>query len=143
MASPVEGGDVSEQGTPPSEDGLVVEVGSEDLEHGLVRVHVAQDGRVRIVKREQAKEQQFEGRTDEAHATRLVEAVEGIRGGTFGQRRGIPDEPRYRVLVVREGKPVLEADVWRSELTEAKELATVIADLSRLVDQSSDGQALL
>jgi len=134
---------VSEQGTPPNEDGLVVEVGSEHLEHGLVRVHVAPDGRVRVVKREQGKEQQFEGHTDEAHARRLNEAVEGVRGASFGQRRGLPDEPRYRVLVVREGKPVTEADVWRSELSEAKELATVIAELSELVQRSSDGQALL
>jgi len=143
MPSPVEGGDVSEQGTPPSEDGLVVEVGNEQLEHGLVRVHVAPDGRIRVVKREQGKEQQFEGRTDEAHATRLNEAVAAVQGASFGQRRGIPDEPRYHVLVVREGKPVLEADVWRSELSEAKELAEAIADLSELVHRSSDGQALL
>jgi hypothetical protein len=95
------------------------------------------------VKREQGKEQQFEGQTDEAHATRLNEAVAGVRAAGFGQRRGIPDEPRYHLLVVREGKPVVEEDVWRSELSEAKELAAAIADLSELVQRSSDGQALL
>jgi len=62
----VEGADVSEQGTPPSDDGLVVEVGNEQLEHGLVRVQVAPDGRIRVVKREQGKEQQFEGLTTSA-----------------------------------------------------------------------------
>lgn len=134
---------MSEQGTPPNEDGLVVEVGSEHLEHGLVRVRVTPDGRVRVVKREQGKEQQFEGRMDEALATRLNDAVEGAGGARFGQRLGLPDEPRYRLLVVRAGKTVTEADVWRSELSEAKELATVIAELSELVHRSSDGQALL
>lgn len=134
---------MSEHGTPQSEDGLVVEVGSEYLEHGLVRVQVAPDGRVRVEKREQGKEQQFEGSVDEAHVTRLTEVVEGHRGARFGQRTGLPDEPRYHVLVVRGGKPVLEVEVWRSELSEAKELAAVIADLSEMVQRSSDGQALL
>jgi hypothetical protein len=134
---------VSDQGNPPSEDGLVVEVGNEQLEHGLVRVHVAPDGRIRVVKREQDKEQQFEGRTDEAHATRLGDAVAAVQATRFGQRRGLPDEPRYHVLLVHEGKPVLEADVWRSELSEAKDLGAAIAELSELVHRSSDGQALL
>lgn len=133
---------MSEQGT-PSEDGLVVEVGNEQLEHGLVRVHVAPDGRIRVVKREQDREQQFEGRTDEAHATRLSDAVAAVQASRFGQRRGIPDEPRYHVLVVHDGKPVVETDVWRSELSEAKELGAAIAELSELVHRASDGQALL
>lgn len=133
---------MSEQGT-SSEDGLVVEVGNEQLEHGLVRVHVAPDGRIRVVRREQDREQQFEGRTDEAHATRLSDAVAAVQASRFGQRRGIPDEPRYHVLVVHDGKPVLETDVWRSELGEAKELGAAIAELSELVHRASDGQALL
>lgn len=134
---------MSGQDTTPTEDGLVIEVGNEHLEHGLVRAHVAPDGRIRIVKREQGKEQHFEGHTDAEHATRLTEAVRTVSAASFGQRRGIPDEPRYHVLVVRDGKPELEADVWRSELNEAKELADAIAELSALVHRSSDGQAIL
>lgn len=134
---------MNEHETSHIEDALVVEVGSEYLEHGLVRVQVAPDGRVRIEKREQGKEQQFEGRVEETQVARLTDIVEGVGGARFGQRQGLPDEPRYRLLVVRGRKPVLEVEVWRSELNEAKELGAVIAELSEVAQRSSAGQALL
>jgi hypothetical protein len=134
---------VNEHGTSHAEDALIVEVGSEYLEHGLVRVQAAPDGRVRIEKREQGKEQRFDGRIEETQVARLTDIVEGVRDARFGQRQGLPDEPRYRLLVVRGRKPVLEVEVWRSELSEAKELAAVIAELSEVAQRSSDGQALL
>jgi len=139
----VVGGNVSEQAVQRSEDGIVVEVGSEFLEHGKVQVHVAPDGRVRVDKREQGKEDRFEGRTDEARAKQMSATVEGLRGATYGQRRGVPDEPRYRLRVVRDGATVAELEVWRSELEEVKELGRIIAELSELAQRASNGQALV
>jgi len=74
--------------------------------------------------------------------------LERIRDGMerdvrVGERLGLPDEPRYEIVLLRGGEQLRTVTVWRSELAEQPALQQAIGQLQELTEKMSDGQAIL
>lgn len=95
-----------------------------------------------VENRAQGEERRQETRVDAAGD--LLRAAAGFPWrAAAGRPSGLPDEPRYRILVVRGGTTVYERELWRSELEARPELSRLIEEFQRIVERASDGRILL
>jgi hypothetical protein len=124
---------------------LVVTVGNEFFGLGLTRLELDNTGSVVITNRLEKDEKQIESRLDAAQANGLLDQAEAeMRGKTgLGERRGLPDEPRYHIEVHRGGQIVETITVWRSELVEHRELSALLRQLQGIVNKATDGTIVL
>lgn len=124
---------------------VVIEVGNEYFEPGLTRAEMWPDGRVHIVNRLEGEERKAESRADPELAARLIDQAgsRSVRELKIGEKRGLPDEPRYHIEVYRGGERIQVIDVWRSDLPEHRELADLISSLQTVVQRATDGSVLL
>lgn len=124
---------------------LVVEVGNEHFEPGLTRLELGKDGHVMVLNRFEGKEPRYESRVEEPYAARLLTQAgsKALLSAPLGKRQGLPDEPLYHIALYRGQERIHTIRVWRSELPSQPELADLINALQTIVQQASNGQAIL
>ncbi|CAN5141440.1 hypothetical protein BH23CHL1_BH23CHL1_15960 [soil metagenome] len=124
---------------------VVVEVGNEYFPPGRTSVEAISDGQVRVVTRLEGEESQTDGRFDPSE---IEQRVADITAGHIDpqqdeRRRGLPDEPRYRLLIYRGSERVLDIEMWRSSLPDNPSIEKLVAALNGVVYEVSGGEAIL
>jgi hypothetical protein len=136
-------GHIQEKGS-PGQSAVVVEVGNENFEPGRTRAELSDDGRLVVTNRLSGDEGKVELTIEPSRARELVAnaAAAGV-AGFVSRASGIPDEPRYRIVVVERGSKAAETELWRSEVEEDEQLAKMVQELGSLVERASDGRFVL
>lgn len=124
---------------------VVVEVGNEYFPPGRTRVEAVSDGQVRVTTRLEGEESQAEGRFDPLE---IEQRVADITARPMEQdqdkgRRGLPDEPRYHLLIYRGSEQVYDIELWRSSLPDNPSIEKLVAALNGVVYDVSRGEAIL
>lgn len=124
---------------------VVVEVGNEHFHPGLTRVEAISDGQVRVTTRLEGEESQTEGKFDPLE---IEQKVADITARPMEQeqdkgRRGLPDEPRYHLLIYRGSERVFDIEMWRSSLQNNPSIEKLVAALNGVAHEVSHGEAIL
>jgi len=123
----------------------VIEVGNEFFEPGLTHLVLNANGDIQVTTRFNDQEKGYRSQVAPETAARLLERIrDGMeRDVRVGERLGLPDEPRYEIVLLRGGEQLRTVTVWRSELAEQPALQQAIGQLQELTEKMSDGQAIL
>jgi hypothetical protein len=126
-----------------ADERLVVVVGNSEQEHGRTRVELDASGSVSVTNEQAGKETALEGRVEPEEAVRVLQSVpEAIRTAPE-KRLGIPDEARYRIELIRDGKPVETVELWESQLEDTQPGRSLLSPLRRIVGEVSDRSVVL
>jgi hypothetical protein len=124
---------------------VLVEVGNEYVEPGQTRIEVQPGGRTFVTNRLEGKEERGETTIDPAKLESSVSAALSQMSGVQARstRHGLPDEPRYHIEVEREGRRVLSAELWRSEVEKIPSLQRLLRELEEAGQRAIDGRLAL
>ena len=124
---------------------VVVEVGNESFEPGSTRAEIAENGEVRLLNRLEGAETRAETRVEPERVSRLVDDMAAGRESLAREpaRRGLPDEPLYRIEIYRGDVRVNEMNLWRSQLQESPGLSRLIQVLQEAATRASDGKIIV
>lgn len=116
---------------------VLVEVGNEYVDPGRTRMEVHGDGRVTVANQFEGKEKRGEGKVDVAQLGHWVEAAARETSGWADlRRRGVPDEPRYRIVASRDGRRLVDVEMWRSDVETLLTLDRLIKHLEKVAERA-------
>lgn len=122
---------------------VVVEVGNEYFPPGRTRVEAISDGQVRVTTRLEGEESQSEGRFDPLEIEQRVADITARPIEQDKGKLGLPDEPRYHLLIYRGSERVFDIEMWRSSLQDNPPIEQLVAALNGVAYEVSRGEAIL